>query len=177
LTVRNGEACATFGGRQFHYRLEGNRTSLLALNGRKVELAYDPLDLGEAAVYYENGFVGLAHSLELRRMGEDAFVQDERDRRATRRDVKRLIATVHQVVPIPDAETQLARRKAVIPVRAITERAELAPQLPESITEARAARQAEREFSFESAPPVEVVRHPEPPADDGEFNFFARGAD
>jgi hypothetical protein len=48
LTIRNGEVSATFGGKQYHYRFE-TRTSLLALNGRKVELAYDPLDL--AVVY------------------------------------------------------------------------------------------------------------------------------
>ena len=36
-TIRNGEIGATFGGRQYYYRLEGNRLGLLALNGCKVE--------------------------------------------------------------------------------------------------------------------------------------------
>ena len=54
LTVRNGEVQVTFAGKQYHYRLTDNRMGLLGLNGRKVELAYDPFDLGKGAVYYES---------------------------------------------------------------------------------------------------------------------------
>ena len=67
-----------------------------ALNGRKVELAYDPLDLGEAVVYCESRLVGLADCVQLRRMGQDEFVEDEPIRRAARREVKKSIAAVHR---------------------------------------------------------------------------------
>jgi transposase InsO family protein len=175
LTIRNGECCATFGGKQYHYRLE-TRTSLLALNGRKVELGYDPLDLGKAALYADGHFIALASCFELRKMGEDAFVQDERDRRAGRREVKKAIARVHQVVPIPDAEMHLARRRAVAPVRVPAERAEIAAQIPEGIAAAHAAQEAERAFSFESdAVVLRVERRPES-EDSGEFDFFGRAA-
>lgn len=175
LTVRNGEVRATFGGKQYHYRFEGNRLRLLALNDRKVELAYDPLDLGAAAVYCADEFIGLARCCELRLMGEDAFVEDERDRRATRREVRKYIAAVHQVVPVPDPETHLARRRAVAPVRPDVERPAAAVNLPKAIADAHAAQEAERTFSFENAKPVEVIRYPEPPDDSGEFNFFRTG--
>ena len=175
LTIRNGEVRATFGGKLYHYRFEGNRLRLLTLNDRKIELAYDSLDLGAAAVYYNDEFLGLARCAELRRMGEDAFVQDERDRRATRREVRRYIAAVHQVVPVPDAETHLARRRAVAPVRPDVERPTAAVNLPKSIADAHAAQEAERAFSFETVTPVEVIKRPEPPDDDGEFTFFQTG--
>jgi len=173
LTIRNGEVCATFGGRPYHYRLN-TRTSLLALNGRTAELGYDPLDLGEAAIYAENRFIGLAKCVELRKMGEDAFVEDERDRRAARREVKRFIAAVHQAVPVPDAETHLARRRAVTPARAPAEREEIAAEIPESIAAAHEASQAERAFSFGSeTTTVQVERRPAPDDEDsGEFEFF-----
>lgn len=175
LMIRNGEARATFGGRQYHYRLEANRMGLLGLNDRKVELAYDPLDLGSAAVYYDGQFIGLARCAELRRMGEDAFVQDERDRRASRREIKRAIAAVHQVVPVPDAETHLARRRAVAPARVPSEREEIPAQIPAGIAAAHAAQEAERAFSMDSVEPLEVIRRPEPSGDDGEFNFYRLG--
>jgi transposase InsO family protein len=175
LTIRNGEVHAMFGGRQYHYRFEGNRLRLLALNGRKVELAYDPLDLGAAAVYYSDEFIGLARCIELRRMGEDAFVEDERDRRAARREVRRYIAAVHQVVPVPDAEMHLARRRAVAPARPDPERPEAIVSLPKAIADAHAAQEAERAVSFEDAKPVEVIKRPEPSDDDGTFNFFQTG--
>jgi transposase InsO family protein len=173
LTIRNGEVKATFGGKQYHYRLEGNRVALLALNDRKVELAYDPLDLGEAAVYCEHDFVGLARCFELRRMGEDVFVEDERDRRATRREIKRYIATVHQAVSIPDADMQLARRRAVAPVRTPVERPESPTQIPAAIEQAHAAREEDRAFSFEKDVTIVRVERPAEPDDDGVFNFFA----
>jgi transposase InsO family protein len=173
LTIRNGEAHATFDGRQFHYRLENNRMGLLALNGHKVELAYDSEDLGEAAIYHADEFIGLARCIELRRMGEDGFVQDERDRRAGRRELKKFITAVHNTVPVADAETYLARRRAITPARPDVERPTAPVNLPKAITDAHAAQEAERTFSFENAKPVEVIKHPEPPDDDGTFNFLS----
>jgi len=172
LTIRNGEISATFGGQQYHYRLE-TRTSLLALNGRKAELGYDPLDLGQGAVYVDNHFIALARCAELRKMGGDAFVQDERDRRAARREIKQFIKAAHREIPVPDAETHLARRRAVMPVRTPAERPEIAAQIPEGIAAAHAAQQAEREFSFASAVPVVAVERPPEPDDDGVFSFFS----
>ena len=72
LTVRNGEVTTTLGGQVFHYRIADNPLRLVTLNGRTVELAYDPLDMGEAAIYCESRFFGLARCVELRRMGEHA---------------------------------------------------------------------------------------------------------
>jgi len=177
LTIRNGQASATFGGRQYHYRLEGNRMRLLAYTDRKVELAYDPLDLSDGAIYSGGEFLGLVHCCELRRMGEDAFVQDEKDRRSARREVKRFIAAAHQAIPIPDAETHLARRRAVLPARVSAERPDMSVVVPGGVMDAHAARQAERAFSFENAKPVEVVKRPEPSDDDGDFNFFQTKGD
>jgi hypothetical protein len=175
LTIRNGQASATFGGRQYHYRLEENRMRLLAYNDRKVELAYDPLDLGDGAIYCGGEFLGLVHCCDLRRMGEDAFVQDEKDRRSTRRQVKRFIAAAHQAIPIPDVGTHLARRRAVAPARVSAERPDMPVEVPGGITDAHAAREAERAFSWENAKPVEVIKRPEPSDDDGTFNFFQTG--
>jgi hypothetical protein len=144
---------------------------MLALNGKKVELAYDPLDLGKAAIYFDSRFIGLADCIALRRMGEDAFVQDERDRRLARRQVKQLIKAVHQAVPVPDAETHFARRRAVAPERAAVARVEVPAQIPEGVARAHAAMQAERAAVLE---PVAVLRveRPSEPEDDGTFVFF-----
>ena len=152
--------------------------ALLALNGRTVEVAYDPLDLGSAAVYFENRFIGLAQCLDLRRMGESDFVQDERERRTVRREVKKFIAAVHQVVPIATAETQLDRRRANTPTRPATERVDVPVLLPAPITEAHAALVAESEFSFKAAEaPVPVVEAA-PVADaDDQFCFFSDQGD
>ena len=175
LSIRNGEVCATFGGRQYHYRLEGNHMALLALNGRKVQLAFNPLDLGDAAVYHEDGqFIGLARCCDLRRMSEDAFVEDIRDQRAARREVKRYIAAVHQVVPVPDAETHLARRRAVVPARVPADRPEIAAEIPAGIAAAHAAKEAERASSLESVTLLRVERRPE--SEDCDFDFFRHPA-
>jgi transposase InsO family protein len=175
LTIRNGAVHATFGGKEYHYRFEENSLKLLALNGRKVELGYDPLDLGAGALYCGDEFIGIVRCIELRHQGEDAFVADERDRRAARREVRKYIAAVHQVVPVPDAETHLARRRAVAPARPGVERPEAVVTLPKAIADAHAAQEAERALSFENARPVEAIKHPEPPDDDGTFNFFQTG--
>lgn len=172
LTVRNGEIQATFGGRLFHYRLVADSLVLLRLNGRKVELAYDPLDLAKAAVYYEAAFIGLAECCELRRQGEQDYVQDERDRRFARREVKKFISAVHQAVPVADPETQLRRRQEVLPSRIEPERPETAVALPAAIEAAASARAEEKEFSFADVRPLEAVAIEGAADDDGEFRFF-----
>jgi hypothetical protein len=178
LTVRNGEVQITLAGRVYHYRLSGNRMALLGLNDRKVELAYDPLDMGKAAIYYENGFIGLAECLPLRRMGEDAFVQDERDRRTARREVKRFIAAVHKAVPVTDPETYLNRRNAVAPARLEAGRPESPAELPPAVKEAAAARAAEAEFSFsESCAAIPAVQRVSADDADPEFHFFSDQGD
>lgn len=178
LTVRNGEVQTTFGNKPYHYRLSDNRLALLALNGKKVELAYDTLDLSKAAIYVEGAFLGLADCVALRHMGSTDFVQDERDRRRTRREVKSFIKAIHQCVPVPDAETHLARRAEVMPTRTEPQRPEATAAVPPAIAAAAAAVRAEQAFSFaDDAQPIEV-RSIDPPADDAgddEFNFFSRG--
>ena len=99
LTIRSGEVMTNWGGQPRHYRMADNANRLLAFNGCEVEFAYDPLDLQTAALYFEGRFIGLVECIELRRMGEDSFVEDERNRRANRRDVvKPLLPVVHDQV-------------------------------------------------------------------------------
>ena len=107
----------SFRGRDFHYRIAGSDIELMRLNGQTIEFAYDPHDLEEAAIYYQDRFVGIANCVQLRRMGESAFVEDEKNRRAARREVKKVINAVHQAIPVPSPETRLERRKEVIPNR------------------------------------------------------------
>lgn len=173
LTIRNGAIHATFAGRLYHYRLAGNHMALLALNDRTVEFAYDPLDLGNAAVYFENRFIGLAHCLELRRMGESDFVFDEKDRRRARREVKKFIAEVHRVVPTPTAEMQLNRRRENTPTRPVVKRVEVPVLLPASIAEAHAAQAAEAAFSFKAVEVTMPVIERPPVAADDVFDFFS----
>lgn len=139
-----------------------------------MELAYDPLDLGKAAVYHEGGFIGLADCVPLRRMGEEAFVQDERDRRTVRREVKRFIGAVHKAVPVPDPETYLRRRAAVTPIRTEPERVDVQVQLPAAIAEAHAATVEDAKFSFAAVEAAIPIVEPAQADDDGtEFNFFS----
>jgi hypothetical protein len=180
-TVQHGEISISRLGRTYHYRMD-NPIALMALNGQTVELAYDPLDLGEAAVYARGSvasgskdatFVGIVHCVELRRMGEQAFVEDERDRRAARREVKRAIAALSGI-PVASPEERLLRRREVLPERVDVPRVEIPVALPEPIEAAVAARAAERDFRFEATDAAAVERLDQPSSDDGddEFHFF-----
>lgn len=175
VTIRNGEVRTTFGGKQFHYRL-ADGVSLMAFNGREIQFGYDPLDLGTVALYCEGRFLGLATCVELRRMGEQAFVQDERDRRAARREVKKFIGAVHNQVPVPDHAQRALRRQAVMPERTAPERqisGDVA--VPASIQQAAAADAADKQFSFAAAPTgAELIARADQSAyrDDDEFRFF-----
>jgi hypothetical protein len=173
ITVKHGEAHAVFGGVPRHYRM-GNHLLLMGLNGRKVELAYDPLDLEEVAIYCDSRFVGIAVCAELRRMGEAGFVEDERNRRAARREIKNIIAVIHQTVPVADADTRQARRTAVLPARESAIRVEAPVDVPEAIREAAAASKAERGVPFEEiAGGIEATPPPPEDGDDGSFQFFS----
>ncbi|MDE2097828.1 MAG: hypothetical protein KGL39_11315 [Patescibacteria group bacterium] len=178
LTVRNGEVRSTFGGRQFHYRMADSGLKLMAYNGCEAELAYDPLDLGTAALYIQSRFVGLANCIELRRMGEDAFTRDERDRRTARREVKKFIGAVHAQVSVPDYRERGDRRRAVLPERAEPERqisGEVA--VPAPIQEAAAADTAAKQFSFADAPEADLVVRTVCRDDEDEFRFFKNQGD
>jgi transposase InsO family protein len=176
ITIRHGEARASFGGQAYHYRLN-NQATLMAFNGRKVDLAYDNLDLGTTALYCDGAFLGLASCCELRRMGEDAFTEDERLRRQARREVKRAIEALHQTVPIVNPEIRLSRRRAVLPSREGVVRPEKPLQLPAALMEAAAATRAEKDFRFGDA--TAAIAKSEQPAQtdsaDDEFRFFAEG--
>jgi hypothetical protein len=174
LTVKHGEVKMSFLGRDYHYRINGNDIALMALNGRAVGVAYDPLDLGEAAIYFESGFVGLANCVELRRMGESAFSEDERNRRAARREVRRFIDAVHRAVPVPSPETRLERRRSVAPERTAPNRVTTPVELPPAVFEAEVASRGERDFRFAAAQ-VEAApaASPAQPTDhEEEFHFF-----
>lgn len=172
LTVRQGEIRATFHGRPYHYRL-ADASALPLLNGRTVELAYDPHDLETAALYCDGRFLGLAHNAELRRMGEDSFVEDERDRRALRREVKKFIDTVHRSVPVASPEERASRRMAVRPARvAAAGRQDFEPPVP--VAAAVAAAHAEKAFRFADVPAsaIPTLIRPNDDANDDEFRFF-----
>ncbi len=180
LKVRHGELRMTFAGRQYHYRFIDNSIGLMRLNDCEVELAYDPLDLGTAAVYFENRFVGFVANVELRHMGEEDFAQDERDRRAARRMIRRTVEAVHAAAYVPGPEERL-RRQAVLPARIEPQRAEVAASVRPEVAAAAAAKREEDNFSFAAAGAVDVVklsqnayRDDDVPGDD-EFNFFSGG--
>jgi hypothetical protein len=173
VTVHSGEVRTTFGGRQFHYRLIENQIRLMAFNGREVEFAYDPNDLQTVALYCESRFLGLAQNLELRRMGEESFVQDERDRRIARREVKKFIAAVHKAVPMADMVERAARRQEVQPARIPPARVEAPAAIAAPFVEAAEAAKQDTEFSFsECTSGIDVVRPKEDDAVDDEFEFF-----
>lgn len=174
LTVKHGEICATFNGQKFYYRLESDPTQLMVLNGKLVEIAFDPHELSQAAVYWRNKFIGLANCIPLRKMGEDLFVEDERNRRAKLRDIKRAVEVVHQQSPVTGPEERLARRREVLPQRSIGG-VGVPVVLPEQLTHAHEAMRAEREFRFTDAVPVVEAGRIERPADeDGDtFKFFS----
>ncbi|HYW47256.1 MAG TPA: hypothetical protein VE959_30595 [Bryobacteraceae bacterium] len=173
LTVKHGEILMTFGGDKFHYRLEGEPVQLMALNGQLVEIGFDVHDLGEAAVYWRNRFVGLAHCAPLRKMGLDTFTDDERARRAARREIRRAIDAVHQQSVVPTIEERLARRREALPCRDAAARAEIPLALPAAVEEAAAAAREDREFRFEQADSGMVgTTLPTPTEGDDDFCFF-----
>jgi len=177
LTVRSGEVKATFGGKLFHYRLADSTLRLMSLNGCEVQLAYDPFDLGTAALYYENRFLGLANCIELRRMGEQAFVQDEKDRRTARREVKKFITAVHQAVPVADHAERAARRQEVAVKRIEPARVEVEVAVGGGVAEAAESARTERNFSFALAEGDTIARasadaYRDGDPEDGKFEFF-----
>jgi len=169
LTVQHAEICVTFNGEQFHYRCDG----LARLNGKKVELAYDPLDLEMAAIYYEDRFAGIAYCAALRRMGEDAFKEDEQERRRLLRQTKLFIKAAHASVPVAGPEVRLARRREVRPDRASVARVETPVAVPAQLLEAGAARRADLDLRFEDLQAEVAVETAAAPVEDDTFNFFS----
>lgn len=181
VTVRHGELCLSFGGRQYHYRLTESPIELMRLNGREVEFTYDPLDLGLGVCYSQGRFVGLVTNVEARRMAADDFVQDERDRRASQRQIKNIIQTIHQQVYIPGVAERATRRAAVQPVRPDPERPEVPLAIPRPLLEASEAAERDKAFSFaNAADEPDLIRqldaraHQDDDPDDTEFQFFTR---
>lgn len=172
VTVKHGEICATFGDEKFYYRIEGEPRQLMLLNGQLVELAFDPHDLGQTAVYWNSKFVGLANCVPLRKMGEDSFVDDERARRAARRDIKRAVASIHEQIPVAGPEERLGRRREVLPQRLIGE-AGVPVVLPDAVAEAQEAMRVDREFRFEDASVEIGVEKSAEQVEDDTFNFFS----
>ena len=93
ITVEQSAISVKFGVKRFHYRLRGDTLGLMSLNGRQVEVRTDALDLETVAVYLDDGsqnrpFIGLADNAELRGMGTEDFLAEERERAAGRRMVR-----------------------------------------------------------------------------------------
>ena len=162
-TVRSGEIRVTFSGQAYHYRMLDDPTKLMSLNGNKVEMAYDSHDLETVAVYHDGRFIGLAANLELRKMGEQTFVEDERLRRASRREVKQFIQNAHTSVHVASAEERALRRIAVVPERQEPQRIGAQSAVAPDITKAVEA--------VRSSVRIEVIA-PVPKVDDDEFKFF-----
>ena len=173
LTVKHGEVTTQHLGRDYHYRLADNSLRLMKYNGATVEFAYDPLDLGEAALYFESRFLGLVTCVDLRRMGEQAFVEDEKERRRARREIRKAIEAVGAIAPVPDLATRLARREEMRPARVEVPRIEAAAELPAAVVEAAAAVEEEWDFKFEavSADTLSAAEKAAPNKDE-EFRFF-----
>ena len=175
VTVRNGEIQTQFDKGKYHYRL-ADGVSLMAFNGREIQFGYDVLDLETIALYCDDRFIGLANCVDLRRMGEQAFVQDEKDRRASRREVKRFIAASHQQIPVADYRERATRRRAVAPGRTEPARPAAPCMLPAAIVEASKKAAEDHAFSFAGASDgADVIRAADASAysdDDSEFQFF-----
>jgi hypothetical protein len=147
----------------------------MVLNGREIEFAYDPMDLETVAVYCESRFVGLAANAELRRMGEADFVEDEKLRRASRREVKRAIEAAHRDIYVPSIAERARRRAEVRPARIEPGRVEAPAELPEAVMAAAKASEEVARFSFAGAG-AGIECQPLPPAgDNDEFQFFSGG--
>ncbi len=181
IKVLHSEVCASFHGRKYHYRVAGDSAALALYNGREIEFAYDPQDLETAALYCDGRFLGLVSNVELRRMGEEGFVQDERDRRAMRRGVKDLVERIHQAVHIPAAEERAERRAAVRPEKPLADARGSVFSGPPAIAAAVEAAREDRNFRFADAG-VDLVRaadnesyRDDKPDDDGAFDFFGGG--
>jgi hypothetical protein len=180
LRVKHTEVTTSFAGRQMRYRLMFDPIRLSAINTRKCQLAYDPLDLGIVAIYYESEFLGLAQNPELRGMGEPEFVQDERDRRAYHRDVNNFIETLHAGQPPIAGPIESALRRAAVEPRRLEQMVETF--VPPAIAEEAEARAELARFRFADVPEidrdrVQVITESSPDAsssvdeDDGALNW------
>lgn len=155
ITVVHGEIGTTFGGRKFHYRLLDQPLALMALNGCVVEVGFDPLDLETVAVYHDGRFVGLAVNAELREMGKEDFVADERDRRATMRTMKQWLAAI---APAPGLIDRVAHRRR----QAVEDRAPAIAAMPAAAIAAMPAPEPALEIEREELAEEEV----------GGFDFY-----
>lgn len=155
LTIRHGEILVSFAGQAFHFRPVDNPLGLMALNGKEVEFAYDPLDLETGVVFFEGRFLSVVSQIALRRMAEKEFIADERDRRAARKTVRKYIDAAHALTPVAGPVERLARRQGICanPVDPAT-RPEVAAQIPEAIIEAARAVREDKDFSFAAASEV-----------------------
>ena len=177
MTVQHGEISTTIDGRLYHYRMADNSLRLMWLNGKAVELAFDPNDMGEAAIYFQSSgpaspveFFGLARCVELRRAGEKLFVEDEKSRRVARRQINKVLTAIHERIPQATFEERLTRREEIRPRRAevpqIEAPAAIAPPILAAAEAARAAAMPSEPVS------VARIERPAEPEDDGAFDFF-----
>jgi transposase InsO family protein len=174
ITVQHGELRTTHDGQPYFYRMSDGTQRLNLLNGKVVDYAYDPLDMGEGAVYYEDRFFGLVHCVQLRHMGEQGFVEDERARRAARREVRKAILAAVAAAPGISLEERLNRRADVLPDRPGAARVEIPVELPAGVEAAAAADRKEKSFDFRA--PADAVNATEAaaPQVDEEFQFFGK---
>jgi len=172
LKVRHGEVKATFGGQPVHYRMLDNPNRLMDFNGLDAEFGYDEFDLSTGSLFIGGKFVGLVDAVSLRAMGGTTgdFVEDERARRASRRDVRKAIALLHAGVHVPSADERASRRAPVVPEVA---RPEVAAVMQPAMLAAAAAKKERAAFRFgDDVPSIVAVDRG---GDDSgtEFHFFS----
>jgi hypothetical protein len=110
--VRHGQIRMMFHGVEAIYipTPEYPSAALADLNGKTVDVAVDPLDLGKVVVYYRGDLVCVCQNLELRGMGEAAFREGMKiQRRITKvqREEQRLVAAQGALDPVANARRAL----------------------------------------------------------------------
>ena len=174
VKVRHAQVEMSYHGTKFIYNPapDVDPMTLMHLNDKKVELAIDTLDLQTVAVFYRSRFVCLVENMALRGMGEEAFKEDEANRRRAYLFYRDYIQAAHEQVRLPGPVERLRRRAASR--EAVAESPEQRPEVTVAYPEAEraVAAAAGDGFAFSrSTARVESVVVEEDP-EDSEFEFF-----
>lgn len=153
-TVRQGEISITYHGKAVRYRAEGDPLKLTKLEGKKVEVRYDPYDLRRVAVLVDGGlFWTMARTVDRRKFGEDDFQEDLAMRQRQARAVRERLAAVRTVGVVAPVDRLMGERR---PPQPEPEVAKVTVALPEVRRAALAAGGGDA-----TVRPVKVVR-PDP---------------
>lgn len=107
---QGGTLTATFGGEDYVY----TAPALFTLQGREVEAAYDPYQLGEMVVYEPGAdFICVAQCQRLYGMGEREIAEPIKERRRIAREIKQQLRAVQRYASIPSAGERFDWAQAV----------------------------------------------------------------